>query len=171
MSASLSNCPSGAGVVPTKSSSSSGSDLTADLMLRHKNLLYGGEEDRLTIIFLLRNFSIRRMPLRVLGTCIIAWNSPNRQPFQGGKKTFACAWREESDIHWSRKKAGILAFLPGMDCFDYFDPRHGTSRFPWSFKLFFSSSFSVWEEDWGDIVRQKNKFFFEALIDQSSPFH
>lgn len=43
LSASLSNCPSGAGLVPTKSSSSSGSDLPADLMLRHKNLIYGGE--------------------------------------------------------------------------------------------------------------------------------
>ncbi|KAJ4959796.1 hypothetical protein NE237_019706 [Protea cynaroides] len=72
LSASLSNYPSGAGVVPTKSSSSFGADLIADLMLRHKNLLYGGEEDRLTIIFLLRNFLIRRMPLRLLGTCIIA---------------------------------------------------------------------------------------------------
>jgi hypothetical protein len=43
-------------------------------------------------------------------------------------------------IHWSRKKAGILAFLPRMDCFDYFDPRHGASRFPWSFKLLFPSA-------------------------------
>lgn len=27
-----------------------------------------------------------------------------------------------------------------------------------SFKLFFSSSFSVWEKDWGHIVRQKKRF-------------
>lgn len=59
-----------------------------------------------------------------------------------------------------------------MDCFDYFDPRHGASRFPWSFKkLFLSSSFSVWEGRHREI---KKEVFFElreALIGQSSPFH
>lgn len=60
----------------------------------------------------------------------------------------------------------VGAFLPRMDCFDYFDPRHGASRFPWSFKLFFSSSFSVWEEDWGDIVRKKKQFFLNWSVDR-----
>ena len=64
----------------------------------------------------------------------------------------AMSWREKSPI--STGRGNKITFLPRMDCFDYFDPRHGASRFPWSFKkLFLSSSFSVWEEDWGDIVR------------------
>lgn len=125
------------------------------------------EEDRLTPIFWLRNFSTK-----VLFECLElaaspAWNFRIDNLGKEAQETFACAWREESDIHWSRKKAGILAFLPGMDCFDYFDPRHGTSRFPWSFKLFFSSSFSVWGEDWGRHRETKKEvFFFNWSVDR-----
>lgn len=126
-------------------------------MLRHKNLIYGGEvikkKNALTNILILIEKLIDESPLRVLGTCIIACLELEfSATFPRRLERTLLARGEKSPI--STGRGNKITFLPRMDCFDYFDPRHGASRFPWSFKkLFLSSSFSVWEEDWGDIVR------------------